>query len=123
MLAELPGQHAVDGVQCHAQQHPHRYQDEQPGDVGQGGQQQAQQDRHHGGGDGNLVSGDTAVVKALDCWAQQGLEARFELVDRCHWKILFRSAMGGLCATGRKNALTVQELTLQRVRVVTNAAA
>ena len=68
--------------------------------MGQGSQQQAQQDRQQGGGDSDLVGGDTAVVEALDSRAEHGLEARFELVDRCHWKVLFGGAMGGLCASG-----------------------
>ena len=92
MLAELPGQHAVDRIQRHAQQHPDRYQDEQPGAVRQGGQQHAHQERYHGSGDSDLVGGDASVVKALHGRAQQGLEAWFQLVDRGHWKILFLGA-------------------------------
>jgi hypothetical protein len=90
-LAELAGEHAVDGVERHAQEHPQRDQGEQPEIAGEGGDQQAEQDGNGGGGEGHLVGGDAARVQALHQRAQQVLEAGLELVDGGHGGFRCRS--------------------------------
>ncbi|MNT52632.1 hypothetical protein D3C72_1896650 [compost metagenome] len=101
MLAELTGEHAVNGVECHTQQHPHWHQREQPSDMRKPGQQQAKQHGNHGGAQGHLVGGHAALVKTLDRRAQQRLEAGFELVDRRHGETPFTTRLAISAATAR----------------------
>ena len=84
MLAELPGQHAVDGVQRHAQDHPQGDQGEQPQVAGETGDHHAHQHRDQPGQHGDLVGGGAVVVKTLYQRPQQVLKARFELINREH---------------------------------------
>ena len=84
LLAKFTREHAVDGVEGHAQDHPQRDQRKQPEVLSEAGDQQADQQGNHAGQDGDLVGGGAVVVEALHEGAQQVLKTRLELIDRNH---------------------------------------
>lgn len=84
MLAELTGEHAVDRIGRHAQEHPQRDQGKQPDMLGQGGDQRTQEHGNDGGGKSHLIGGGAARREALHQGAQQVLEVRLELVNGGH---------------------------------------
>ena len=85
LLAVFAGQHAVDGVEAHAQQHPDGQQQEEPREAGA---PCAEDDAHQQGEaasqQGDLVGGGAATCQSLNTRPQQALEAGFELVDGDH---------------------------------------
>ena len=85
LLAVFAGQHAVNGVEAHAQQHPDRQKQEEPRVAGT---PETEDDAHQQGEaasqQGDLVGGGAAMGQSLNTRPQQALEAGFELVDGDH---------------------------------------
>ena len=85
LLVVLAGQHAVNGVQPHAQQHPDGQQQEEPRVAGGPcAEDDAHQQGEAAGQQGDLIGGGAATGQGLNAWPQQALEAGFELVDGDH---------------------------------------
>ncbi|MPN13732.1 hypothetical protein SDC9_161056 [bioreactor metagenome] len=87
MLAEFAGQHAVQRIERHAQEHPGRQQQEElrcarAEQVENAAEQQRQQHRRHGDG----VGGDAEFRQTDGEGTQEILEGGFELVNRDHWE-------------------------------------
>ena len=79
------GQHAIDGVETHAQQHPDGQQQEESWVAGAPDtEDDAHQQGEAAGQQGDLIGGGAATGQGLNTRPQQALEAGFELVDGDH---------------------------------------
>ena len=103
LLAVFAGQHAVDGVEAHAQQHPDGQQQEEPRVAGAPDtESDAHQQREAASQQGDLVGGGAAMGQGLNTRPQQALEAGFELVDGDH-------DAPAVCHVGRKLGRSVTD--------------
>lgn len=99
----LTGQHAVDGVEAHAQQHPDGQQQEEPRVAGAPDtESDAHQQREAASQQGDLVGGGAPTGQGLNTWPQQALEAGFELVDGDHDAL-------AVCHVGRRLGWSVTD--------------
>ena len=81
LLAELAREHAVDGVEGHAQEHPGGEQQEEGGACRIEGEQGTERDGTEQRGGGDDVCRDAAACESCHQRAQQGLEGGLELVE------------------------------------------